>query len=111
MGLTLRDPGLDGCNRAGGVALGPRPDRNEPCACGSGSKYKRCCLERDESVHRQWRGAALPAWMDTSGSKLRQSEVSDSPRPSRSFRPARRSPGFTATWTWMRNGDLDPDWS
>ena len=21
--------------------------RNEPCPCGSGRKYKRCCLERD----------------------------------------------------------------
>jgi len=74
MGLTLRDPGLDGCNRAGGVTLPPRQDRNEPCPCGSGSKYKRCCLERDEALRRQLRGAALPTWMDTSRSKLRQFE-------------------------------------
>jgi hypothetical protein len=74
MGLTLRDPGLDGCNRAAGVALPPRQDGNEPCPCGSGSKYKRCCLERDEALRRQLRGAALPAWMETSRSKLRQFE-------------------------------------
>ncbi len=74
MGLTLRDPGLDSCNRAAGVALGPRADRNERCPCGSGSKYKRCCLEREEALRRQRRGAALPAWMDTSRSKLRQFE-------------------------------------
>jgi len=74
MGLTLRDPGLDGCNRAAGVALPLRQDRNEPCPCGSGSKYKRCCLERDEALRRQLRGAALPTWIDDSRSKLRQFE-------------------------------------
>jgi hypothetical protein len=25
----------------------PRPGRNEPCHCGSGRKYKHCCLEKD----------------------------------------------------------------
>jgi hypothetical protein len=74
MGLTLRDPGLDGCNRAAGVALPPQQDRNEPCPCGSGSTYKRCCLERDEAHRRQLRGAALPTWIDDSRSKLRQFE-------------------------------------
>ena len=54
--------------------LPPRQDRNEPCPCGSGSKYKRCCLERDEALRRQLRGAALPEWLDTSRSKLRQFE-------------------------------------
>jgi hypothetical protein len=29
--------------------------RNEPCPCGSGSKYKRCCLARDEAAARQTR--------------------------------------------------------
>ena len=27
--------------------------RNEPCPCGSGKKYKKCCLERDEALARQ----------------------------------------------------------
>jgi hypothetical protein len=26
-----------------------RPGRNEPCVCGSGRKYKQCCLERDQA--------------------------------------------------------------
>ena len=26
----------------------PTPGRNDPCPCGSGKKYKRCCLERDQ---------------------------------------------------------------
>lgn len=25
------------------------PKRNDPCHCGSGKKYKNCCLEKDES--------------------------------------------------------------
>lgn len=25
--------------------------RNDPCHCGSGDKYKKCCLERDEEAH------------------------------------------------------------
>ena len=29
-------------------------DRNKPCRCGSGKKYKRCCLAEDE---REWRDA------------------------------------------------------
>jgi len=24
----------------------PKVGRNEPCLCGSGKKYKRCCLEK-----------------------------------------------------------------
>lgn len=27
----------------GAVRLGAKPGRNEPCPCGSGKKYKRCC--------------------------------------------------------------------
>ncbi|MGH2436334.1 MAG: SEC-C metal-binding domain-containing protein [bacterium] len=27
---------------------GARPGRNEPCRCGSGRKYKHCCLEKDD---------------------------------------------------------------
>jgi len=29
-----------------------RPGRNEPCPCGSGRKYKQCCLEKDEAEAR-----------------------------------------------------------
>ena len=27
-----------------------RPGRNEPCLCGSGRKYKQCCLPKDEAL-------------------------------------------------------------
>jgi hypothetical protein len=29
-----------------------RPGRNEPCHCGSGRKYKHCCLAKDEESDR-----------------------------------------------------------
>ena len=28
-----------------------RIGRNQPCPCGSGRKYKRCCRERDRAAH------------------------------------------------------------
>jgi len=39
--------------------------RNEPCPCGSGRKYKLCCL----SVHERERGsaAAATAWPASAG--------------------------------------------
>jgi tetratricopeptide (TPR) repeat protein len=35
--------------------------RNEPCPCGSGKKYKRCCLAKDEQTERAVSAAALTA--------------------------------------------------
>lgn len=31
-------------------AAKPRPGRNQPCHCGSGKKYKKCCLTKDEEA-------------------------------------------------------------
>ncbi|MBJ3764672.1 SEC-C domain-containing protein, partial [Maribius pontilimi] len=43
-------PGYRGEGQRGAADLrdmpfkaGPRPRRNDPCACGSGRKYKKCC--------------------------------------------------------------------
>jgi hypothetical protein len=30
--------------------------RNEPCRCGSGKKYKRCCMDGDEKKRRKQMG-------------------------------------------------------
>jgi hypothetical protein len=35
-----------------------RPGRNEPCHCGSGKKYKQCCLIKDEAADRAARAKA-----------------------------------------------------
>ena len=31
----------------------PKVGRNEPCPCGSGNKYKRCCLNKDQALERE----------------------------------------------------------
>jgi hypothetical protein len=35
--------------------------RNDPCHCGSGKKYKRCCLDKDEAAERATRAAVEAA--------------------------------------------------
>ena len=32
------------------VRVAPRPGRNEPCPCGSGKKYKKCCADKDDAT-------------------------------------------------------------
>src|SRR6266567_1421756 len=58
----------------GGATGGKQPRRNQTCRCGSGNKYKRCCLERDQAFCRQRRCAAMPAWILKSDRKLHQFE-------------------------------------
>jgi tetratricopeptide (TPR) repeat protein len=35
--------------------------RNDPCHCGSGKKYKRCCLDKDEAAERATRAVVEAA--------------------------------------------------
>lgn len=37
---------------------GQTPGRNDPCHCGSGKKYKSCCLGKDEAAAREARAKA-----------------------------------------------------
>ena len=30
-----------------------KPGRNDPCHCGSGKKYKKCCQPKDDEAERQ----------------------------------------------------------
>ena len=43
-------------------------NRNAPCPCGSGKKYKKCCLRKDQEAERQTRAELLaptyPDWED-----------------------------------------------
>jgi hypothetical protein len=49
------------------AASGHRPGRNDPCHCGSGKKYKQCCLEKDAAAARAARAQA-PATAETAAS-------------------------------------------
>jgi hypothetical protein len=46
-----------------------RPGRNEPCHCGSGRKYKHCCLEKDEAEAAALRAKAAEAAADAQPSE------------------------------------------
>jgi hypothetical protein len=52
------------------------PGRNEPCPCGSGKKYKRCCALK--TATREPRASAPPI-THTSGSRLTSSGSGDDP--------------------------------
>jgi len=41
------------------TATTARPGRNEPCHCGSGRKYKQCCLEKDDKKAAKARAKAV----------------------------------------------------
>lgn len=41
LGLALNELGA---NKSNGELKGTRPGRNDPCPCGSGKKFKKCCL-------------------------------------------------------------------
>jgi hypothetical protein len=70
-----------------------RVGRNDPCPCGSGNKYKKCCLLRE----RREMASSLPFWVINSIRKLHQFEryatsVYGLPRLLGSFRDGRREP-------------------
>jgi tetratricopeptide (TPR) repeat protein len=45
--------------------------RNDPCPCGSGNKYKKCCLTKDEAAERE----QLAATMQPAAPLLRLDDV------------------------------------
>ena len=45
-------------------SVGARPGRNDPCHCGSGRKYKKCCLEKDEAADATARAETAKAEAD-----------------------------------------------
>jgi len=52
--------------------------RNDPCHCGSGKKYKQCCLDKDEAAERAARAkAAEKAEKAEKSSKSEKSEKDD----------------------------------
>ncbi len=59
-----------------------RPGRNEPCHCGSGKKYKHCCLAKDEA--EDWAAQERRA-----GAAPQAAPAEDAPPASRTPRPPR----------------------
>src|SRR5712691_2751493 len=50
----LREAFHPGCRHAASTVPTSmaKPRRNDPCHCGSGNKYKKCCLAKDEAAER-----------------------------------------------------------
>jgi SEC-C motif len=49
--------------------------RNDPCPCGSGKKYKHCCLKKDEAAEHEARAAISQANQERSASRPRLADV------------------------------------
>lgn len=63
----------------------PRQGRNEPCICGSGKKYKKCCLEQEIN------GTELKCIDDASNEDRAAAETNNN-----HYNPC----GWTALWNW-----------
>ena len=55
-------PGAEGRSKAPARAKAEKVGRNDPCPCGSGRKYKNCCMHKDlAATQSRAAGAARPA--------------------------------------------------
>jgi hypothetical protein len=53
VGVAANAPKADAADPLAAADRLQRTKRNDACPCGSGKKYKRCCLDRDEASVRQ----------------------------------------------------------
>jgi hypothetical protein len=78
------------------VAADNKPGRNDPCHCGSGKKYKSCCLAKDEAAERAARAKAAEA----AATESAEPAAAPPPRKPTSQQPWRR--GSTDTRGFQR---------
>jgi hypothetical protein len=61
-----------------------KPSRNDPCPCGSGKKYKKCCLAKDEAAAPSYVPAPRP-WAEepvaAAGATDRDTQLPSAPKP------------------------------
>lgn len=69
-----------------------RPGRNEPCHCGSGRKYKQCCLAKDEASAREAREAKV----------AEATPAADAPAQTSEALPPRKTPKHLTHQPWKR---------
>jgi hypothetical protein len=76
--------------------------RNEPCHCGSGRKYKRCCLESDEAAARAARARAeADAPSEAASEPAGEEPVQQRPPRPTSYQPWKRSATNTHSFQRM----------
>jgi hypothetical protein len=72
-----------------------RPGRNEPCHCGSGRKYKQCCLEKDEKAAAAARVQAAAA--AETAEPAADAETTTAAKPKRAPKPETNQPWRAST--------------
>jgi hypothetical protein len=78
-----------------------RPGRNDRCLCGSGKKYKQCCLAKDEAADRESRAAAAEAAAESAPQPPAETAAAAA---TSSDHAKRAVPGRTAAQPWKRSG-------
>lgn len=68
-----------------------RLGRNSPCHCGSGKKYKRCCLTKDEANERE--------------ARVKVAAEPTTPPPEKPFAPDAAKPKRPTDQPWKRGAD------
>jgi SEC-C motif len=86
------------------VALFPSNSlgRNEPCHCGSGKKYKQCCLAKDEAAERAARAKA--AEKAEKADKAEKGDTASTPDAAPAKAPPPRVPKHTTDQPWKSGG-------
>jgi len=69
-----------------------RPGRNEPCHCGSGRKYKHCCLEKDDTA-----AAAARTKAAAKAEAAAESPEAAAPAPKQAAKPQTHQPWKATT--------------
>ncbi len=82
------------------AAAQPQPGRNDPCHCGSGKKYKKCCQKKDQQATAAPQPVELPKGDFPALNKLEIEELA---------LPSER-PGGPARYTFCRRLDHLDEW-
>ena len=79
--------------------------RNEPCPCGSGRKYKHCCLDKDEAKAREARVKAAEKEARAAAKAAKAAENDGAKEKDAANEPPTRQPKKPQTYQpWKRTG-------
>jgi hypothetical protein len=77
--------------------------RNDPCPCGSGRKYKQCCLEKDEAALRKTRAKAAEKAAEAGPGDKPDAGKDEAHGAARETRPVPHQPPPRSDQPWKRN--------
>jgi hypothetical protein len=74
--------------------------RNDPCPCGSGKKYKQCCLAKDEAKERDVRAKA-------EAKAAKQPAAAEEPAEESAAQAAKKPPRHGTQQPWKDKGQAN----